>query len=66
MNALPAILLACVVAVGCAVAVGANSLAIVGTKAEAKREVAASAPVIEDVFIEGAKSKRSSQDYTRE
>jgi hypothetical protein len=36
----------------CAVATGSNSTATVGTKSEIKRELAASAPTIEEVIID--------------
>lgn len=35
----------------CAIATGPNSVATVGTKVEGKREVAASAPTIEEILI---------------
>lgn len=36
----------------CAIAIGDRSTATVGTQAEVKREVAASAPVIEEILLE--------------
>lgn len=50
-------LLALVVAVlaACAIATGTNSVATVGTKSEIKREVAASAPVIEEILLQEKK-----------
>jgi hypothetical protein len=47
------IIAACLVS--CAIATGQNSIAVVGTKSELKREVAASAPTIEEVIFQERK-----------
>ena len=44
--------LVAVVVVGCAIATGAGAVAHVGVDTEVKREVAASAPVIEEILID--------------
>jgi hypothetical protein len=50
MRFLPIILALLVTA--CAIATGAYSTATVGVTSDLKREVAASAPIIEEVFVE--------------
>ena len=44
-----------VVLAACAIATGPGSVATVGTRTDFKREVAASAPVIEEVLIQEKK-----------
>lgn len=54
MKPLVAIILLAALA-ACAIATGQGAVALIGTKTEVRREVAASAPIIEEVLIQPPK-----------